>query len=93
MLPTRYDPSANATLEALACGVPVVTSARDGASEILPDPAWCVSDPRDAAGFADALARILLQRGAREAARSAAARWPAEEAFAATRTFALEHAG
>lgn len=93
MLPTRYDPSANATLEALACGVPVVTSARDGASEILPDPAWCVSDPCDAAGFADALARILLQRGARDAARSAAARWPAEEAFAATRTFALEHAG
>ncbi len=35
ILPTLYDPFANVTLEALASGVPVVTSASNGASEIL----------------------------------------------------------
>ncbi|GJM20207.1 MAG: hypothetical protein DHS20C15_01220 [Planctomycetota bacterium] len=34
-LPTTYDPSANSTLEALASGVPVVTTTMNGASEIL----------------------------------------------------------
>lgn len=34
-LPTTYDPAANSTLEALACGVPVVTTTMNGASEIL----------------------------------------------------------
>lgn len=35
VLPTRYDPFANATLEALASGLPVVTSARNGAAELI----------------------------------------------------------
>ena len=34
-LPTLYDPFANVTLEALAAGLPVITSAQNGASEIL----------------------------------------------------------
>lgn len=36
ILPTRYDPFANVTLEALALGVDVWTSTTNGASEILP---------------------------------------------------------
>jgi UDP-glucose:(heptosyl)LPS alpha-1,3-glucosyltransferase len=36
-LPTRYDPFANSTLEALACGLPVVTTRTNGVSEILSD--------------------------------------------------------
>ncbi len=35
LLPTLYDPFANVTLEALAAGLPVVTSAQNGASEII----------------------------------------------------------
>ena len=35
VLPTLYDPFANVTLEALAAGLPVITSAQNGASEIL----------------------------------------------------------
>ncbi len=35
ILPTLYDPFANVTLEALACGVPVITSIFNGASEII----------------------------------------------------------
>jgi len=35
VLPTAYDAAANSTLEALACGLPVITSAMNGAAEIL----------------------------------------------------------
>ena len=35
VLPTRYDPFANSTLEALASGLPVITSATNGGSELL----------------------------------------------------------
>jgi UDP-glucose:(heptosyl)LPS alpha-1,3-glucosyltransferase len=34
-LPTYYDPFANTTLEALACGLPVITTDANGASEVL----------------------------------------------------------
>lgn len=35
LLPTIYDPFANVTLEALACGLPVITLPSNGASEII----------------------------------------------------------
>jgi UDP-glucose:(heptosyl)LPS alpha-1,3-glucosyltransferase len=35
LLPTLYDPFANVTLEALAAGLPVITSAQNGACEII----------------------------------------------------------
>ncbi len=35
ILPTEYDPFSNATLEALACGCPVITTINNGASEII----------------------------------------------------------
>jgi UDP-glucose:(heptosyl)LPS alpha-1,3-glucosyltransferase len=35
VLPTRYDPCANVCLEALACGLPVVTTRANGAGEIV----------------------------------------------------------
>jgi UDP-glucose:(heptosyl)LPS alpha-1,3-glucosyltransferase len=35
VLPTLYDPQPNAALEALACGLPVLTSAKCGAAELL----------------------------------------------------------
>ncbi|NNG00677.1 MAG: glycosyltransferase family 4 protein [Desulfobacteraceae bacterium] len=35
VLPTRYDPFANSTLEAMACGLPAVTTRRNGASELI----------------------------------------------------------
>jgi len=35
LLPTLYDPFANVTLEALAAGLPVITSAQNGAAEIM----------------------------------------------------------
>jgi UDP-glucose:(heptosyl)LPS alpha-1,3-glucosyltransferase len=35
LLPTRYDPFAHSTLEALAAGLPVLTSPRNGAAELI----------------------------------------------------------
>ena len=88
ILPTRYDPSANVCLEAMACGVPVVTSARDGASEISPERWQVVSDPLDAVGFAEALDRVLQTPSLRSASRAAAEAWPEERAHRAIETLA-----
>ena len=76
LLPTRYDPFANASLEAAACGIPVVTSAADGCSEVLGDGAWVVADAEDTTGFAAAL-EALAEPSVREV-RGAAARRAAE---------------
>jgi len=90
VLPTRYDPFANVTLEALACGVPVITSARNGATEVLPEAWMSVSDPHDADGFRRALVRALREDGLRERCRAAAERHPEEGAFRRLFDLALE---
>jgi UDP-glucose:(heptosyl)LPS alpha-1,3-glucosyltransferase len=81
VLPTRYDAFANASLEAAASGIPVVTSAANGAAEILGEGALVVADAEDAPGFAaalDALAEPATRRARGAAARRAAERhgWP-----------------
>jgi UDP-glucose:(heptosyl)LPS alpha-1,3-glucosyltransferase len=65
VLPTLYDPLSNAVLEALACGLPVVTSRRCGAGELVVahDAGW-TCDAVDAAAFADHM-RALLEPGER----------------------------
>jgi len=75
--PTRYDASANAVLEAMACGIPPVTTACDGAAEIVPDRRLVVGNPRDVAGLARAL-RVAWEGGSRLGAlcRDAAEAWP-----------------
>ena len=48
VLPTLYDPCPNAALEAMACGLPVVTSTKCGAAElVLEHDAGFVCDARD----------------------------------------------
>lgn len=49
VLPTYYDPCANVCLEALACGLPVVTTRMNGASELIQTGlnGWIVEDPKD----------------------------------------------
>lgn len=60
ILPTLYDPFANVCLEAMACGVPVVTSAANGAAEALRDDVGrVVEDALDAVRFARAAETIL----------------------------------
>ncbi|MFT5683141.1 MAG: UDP-glucose:(heptosyl)LPS alpha-1,3-glucosyltransferase [Myxococcota bacterium] len=81
ILPTRYDPFANATLEALACGVPAITSGSNGAAEVLPEPWMRVADPGDVDGFAAALERTLQTEGLGAQCRAVAETLPAEGAF------------
>jgi glycosyltransferase involved in cell wall biosynthesis len=58
--PTFLDPCSLACLEAAACGVPVITTGRNGAVERLgpAGAALVVDDPRDAEGFARAMEEI-----------------------------------
>jgi len=67
LLPTRYDAFANVCLEALASGLPVVTSGANGAAASIGEAGVVVPDPEDAAGFAKALER-LSEPGTRAAA-------------------------
>lgn len=57
ILPTLYDPFSNASLEALAAGLPVITSAANGCAEILEPEIYgsVIGDPLDVEGFAMAL--------------------------------------
>ncbi|MDD5556502.1 MAG: glycosyltransferase family 4 protein [bacterium] len=72
VLPTRYDPFANVCLEAMACGLPVITSRDNGAAEILDEGADGVTlDAGDDAALAAAM-RALGDRAARERMGAAA---------------------
>ncbi len=59
-LPTQYDPCPNAALEALASGLPTLTSPTCGVAELITTPlAGAVVSPQDPAAMAGALATLL----------------------------------
>ena len=63
-LPAIYEPSANVCFEALAAGVPVVTSVCNGAAEVV-EPSvngTVLEDPADAAALVAALEFWLEQK-------------------------------
>ncbi|UCE84694.1 MAG: glycosyltransferase family 4 protein [Deltaproteobacteria bacterium] len=78
VLPTRYDPFANTTLEALAAGVPVITSDANGAAELISTgvEGAVLPEPISAGALCDALVDFLDPERAK--ARSEAARRLAE---------------
>ena len=70
--PALYDPLPNAALEALACGLPVITSTASGAAELIaPGRNGFVTDSLDVESVAAAMA-ALAQPGAAGAMRKAA---------------------
>ena len=82
-LPTAYDPAANSTLEALASGLPVVTTPMNGAAEILQDGRHGTIIPTPVAP--DELAHALLgwletpdREAVRKRARTLAEHYPAD---------------
>lgn len=84
--PTFYDPCSLVVLEALACGLPVVTSRYNGASELLNPPreGFVVNDPHDAERLAWCIAQLLdpARRAAcAQAARKTAALWMFEHHY------------
>ena len=73
-LPTLYDPFPNAALEALACGLPVLTSPESGAAELITPACGVVADALDVRAQAVALDQLIEDASAmRLAARAAAA--------------------
>ena len=82
ILPTFYDASANACLEAMACGVPVVTTAFNGASEVLPASWLIVADPSDVDRYAEVLRTAMVDEELGQACRAVALEYPQARAFA-----------
>jgi UDP-glucose:(heptosyl)LPS alpha-1,3-glucosyltransferase len=77
--PTFYDPCSLVVLESLACGLPVVTSRYNGASELLnASNSVVVNDPHDENELARAITRFTaasVRAAATTAAREAANSW------------------
>ena len=73
--PTFYDPCSLVVLEALASGLPVITSVYNGAGELLTPPreGYVLNDPADVRELAGRM-RELLERERREEAGGAARR-------------------
>jgi len=62
-LPTLYDPFPNAALEAMACGLPVLTTRQCGAAELIePGVNGFVCDVMDAAALAGAVRQLDASR-------------------------------
>lgn len=59
--PTLYDPFANVCLEAMACGLPVVTSRVNGVSDIMTDGVngLIINDPANEAEISDKISTLL----------------------------------
>lgn len=83
ILPTLYDPLPNAALEALACGLPVITSSKSGAAELIENGTHgFVCDALDVAGLVRAMSALLDADAART--MGAAARMVAQRLDART---------
>ncbi len=88
-LPTLFDPFANATLEAMASGLPVVTSRQNGAAEIMRDGVngLVLTDAQDVSALAEALSRLadpVVREQLGSAARSTALEFPWERTLELT---------
>jgi UDP-glucose:(heptosyl)LPS alpha-1,3-glucosyltransferase len=72
ILPTIYDPFSNACLEALACGLPVITTRSNGFSEIIENGTngSIIDNPANLTGLRDAI-RFWSDSSRRDAARVA----------------------
>lgn len=86
--PTFYDPCSLVALEALACGLPVITTRYNGASELLSPPTdgLIIDDPHNARALAEAMSKMhdrAYVREASAAARATGSKWTFENHYRA----------
>lgn len=84
--PTFYDPCSLVVLEALACGLPVVTTQNNGASELMtpPQEGYVVENPHDASELGSSMGKLLdsaKRSQASQAARKTAMQWTFEHHY------------
>jgi UDP-glucose:(heptosyl)LPS alpha-1,3-glucosyltransferase len=84
--PTFYDPCSLVVLEALACGLPVITTRANGASELMhpPQEGYVVSDPHDHERLAWCMIQLLdasRRAACARAARQTAAQWTFDQHY------------
>jgi UDP-glucose:(heptosyl)LPS alpha-1,3-glucosyltransferase len=96
--PTFYDPCSLVVLEAIACGLPVITTRYNGAGEILnpPHDGYVVYDPHDHQQLADCMTQFLdpvVRSACARAARQTAAFWTFEHHYQQLMGVLVEAAG
>jgi UDP-glucose:(heptosyl)LPS alpha-1,3-glucosyltransferase len=84
--PTFYDPCSLVVLEALACGLPIVTTRANGANELLhpPQEGFVVSDPHDHERLAWCMTQLLdpsRRTACARAARQTAGQWTFDQHY------------
>ena len=84
--PTFYDPCSLVVLEALACGLPIITTRANGAAELMtpPNEGYVIDDPHDHERLAwcmNALIDKQRRQACAVAARAAAAGWTFEQHY------------
>jgi UDP-glucose:(heptosyl)LPS alpha-1,3-glucosyltransferase len=84
--PTFYDPCSLVALEAMACGVPLITTRYNGASEFLSSgfEGLVIDDPHNHEALARSMRQLFDPRrraACSEAARRAAASWTFEHHY------------
>jgi UDP-glucose:(heptosyl)LPS alpha-1,3-glucosyltransferase len=73
VLPSYYDPCSLVVFEALACGLPVITTAKNGAGDVITEgrEGFVIPRPDDRAAMAAALGRMADDEDRREMSRRA----------------------
>jgi UDP-glucose:(heptosyl)LPS alpha-1,3-glucosyltransferase len=84
--PTFYDPCSHVVLEAMACGLPVITTRYNGASELMHPPreGFVIDDPHDVDRLASCLAQLLdpaRRTACSRAARRTGSQWTFEQHY------------
>jgi UDP-glucose:(heptosyl)LPS alpha-1,3-glucosyltransferase len=84
--PTFYDPCSLVVLEALACGLPVITSRYNGAAELLSPEreGFVIDDPHDHRSLGEAISKLLdpaTRSACAAAARQTPKRWSFEHHY------------
>ena len=81
LLPTRYDPAANVVGEALACGIPTITTTLDGSSEIVPERSLVIADRTDLQEWKSTIEWVMSEKKWVERCRTVAERYSGERIY------------